>query len=447
MDDNIAQAFGLIDPRDRQRMAGLFGATPQIQQTPSAGLMGPNGLLAPARAPNIPPPGLSRDNRTLLQKLQDRLGAARDGLTPIPEALSGLLSSDDIESAHQRGTMDFGLSLIGNAHGVGAGNAPSFGQALQAGVGAARQGAEQSAMGSIQGSQLAQQMAQQRFILGARQAIGQIYGPQPDDSQGQIEDKMRKAIAAYTAVGDHQSLAALKDAMPQLFKERPVPKYEHVDMGDKIGIVDQSGQVVRTYPKGRVPMSPEAQAAMETNLGLRQDAANDREDNRKFTRERALVQQYEGATKPITDATQALQTLYSMKDGALAGNAMAQQNALLAFIKLQHPGAVVRPSEIHTYASLMGLGDKAEQLIQKLQKGTPLSQTQIASIYAQVNGLHAAWKNRYDTYRKDFVDRASQFGIDSRVFTDPFATLPAPSGSAAPSATSSASIRQFLPVR
>lgn len=436
----------MIDPRIA-RIAGLLGPMPEIQQTPGTGLLSPNAPLAPAVMPAMPQPAPMPDNRTLWKKVQDGAVAARDRLTAIPESIEGLLSSDDTERAHRRGLLDMGLSLLSDARGVNGGNAPSFGQALASGVGAARQGAEQSAMGSLQGGQLAQQLAQQRFILGARQVIAQIYGPRPGDTQEQTEDKMRKAVAAYSAIGDFQSLAALKDAMPQLFKERPIPKYQHVDMGDRIGIVDQSGQVVRTYPKGRVPMSPEAQAMMEANLGLRQDAAADREDNRRFTRERALVQQYEGATKPITDATQALQTLYSMKDAALAGNAMAQQNALLAFIKLQHPNAVVRPSEIHTYAGLMGLGDKAGQLIQKLEKGTPLSQAQIASIYSQVVGLHTAWKGRYDAYRKDFVDRALQYGIDPRVFTDPFATLPAPSGVAAPAATSSASIRQFLPVR
>lgn len=159
-----------------------------------------------------------------------------------------------------------------------------------------------------------------------------------------------------------------------------------------------------------------------------------RADNVSTRNESRIVTQYTNATKKYSQTADAIQAINENRAGALRGDPIAQQTLLQDFIKLNLPGQQVTAGELHHYADLMGLGDKAGQLLQKLQQGSPLSQTQVKLILGHADNLVAERRKGLGYIRDQFAQRATREKVDPQALVDWFgflpdgATAPPPSG-------------------
>lgn len=415
--------------------SGLFGPLPGVQQTPPDdgslfSTFSAPALMKPMAAP--PPLPVSAFDRFKfnVSRLPDRVAS---GLFQPQDG--GFLSPDDQKTARDSGMMDLGLSLLAGAHGTDGGNAPSVGQALLGAVDHARNAYGQASQTAVQN----QMLGTQRHILAGRNAIGQFLAENMTGSQDQQMQAIRQAYMMATAIGDTETAKALQGIVE---KGMDAPSLLSVANGGETHLVNpKTGQDVRVMQHTPTPMSDEARQAHEDSVQLRLASLQNRMDQQSFQRAQMMVGQFEQVAKPQVDAAQALGTLYSQKTAALRGDALAQMDALLAFVKLQHPNAVVRPTELHMYANTMGLGDKAQQLIMKLEKGSPLSTGQMLQIYHLTDELARQRSKEFGTKLRAYQQRATAHGVDASIFINPFDDLPAP----APATSGVNGVTRWLP--
>lgn len=238
------------------------------------------------------------------------------------------------------------------------------------------------------------------------------------------QERDRK-IAGYVAAGVDQHRAqlyvdnpALADNDPKVGKQAAPKSMEHVDLGDRVEMRDPvTGKVVETIRKGKAPGSDAAAAVRESAIQQRKDALGSRTEAR-------MVSQYHNATKKYSQTADALQAIAENRAGALRGDPVAQQTLLQDFIKLNLPGQIVTEGELHHYAGLMGLGDKGGQLLQKLQQGSPLSETQIKLILQHSDNLAAERRKGAKFLRDSYIQRGARQGVPDDAFEDWFGFLP-----------------------
>jgi hypothetical protein len=431
-------SFPKIDPR----ILAILKQFPGAQQTPGAQ---PGDMAQPAVAAQAPPPE-QPDARSLIQKIQMGIPAgirsARDAVMPEPTGLAGLLSPDDVGSARGRGVLDFGLSMLANATGQNGGNAPSLGQALQAGVGAARSGYKDTMDTTIGNRMTGLQLGTQAHILQARQAIGKfLEGHMNGDMPTQM-GALRQAYMMAAAVGDHETMKTLSPLLekdPGLLNKEP----QVVPAGGRSVLLDPiTHQPIGVIPHTATPMSDDTRDFRQGAADARNESIAMRRDQQAAQREARMVSQYEVMTKPFAQAAINVQALNENRHGAMLGDPVAQQTALQDFIKLNLPGQMVTAGELHQYASLMGLGDKGAQLLQKLEHGTPLSTQQMRLIYQHADGLVAERRKAANYLRKQMQARGAKYNIDPEAFVDHFGFLD--DAPVAPAATGAAAVDRHL---
>jgi hypothetical protein len=373
-------------------------------------------ITSPAPLP-VPAPHAAPTPQVVAQQPQSFLGRIHDAMQNMvvpdaPKGYEGLLSSSEIRGARP-GLMQ---SLIGTP------DAPSASDRYKHNLDEIV--ARKQATSGI----LAQQEAAQRqhdLILNRAKIQQQLGAPPPDEAG--FADYMRKAYGLYNSIGDMESIGHISDVMKEITAHAGNKATEH-DMGDRIGVFDENGRLVRTYARGASPVNSDTKAARDSSEALRQETAAREAANSNFQHETRLTDDFRSEIKPVSDATKALGTIYSLKDAALAGDPMAQQSLLTSYIKLQHPSATVRPSEIHNYANLLGASDKVARAIQNFKEGAALGTPQIQQILQEVAGLHRSWQNSYKSTRKVYEQRAKNWQVNPRALMDPFAALPVPGG-------------------
>jgi hypothetical protein len=411
------------DPRTR-RMGGILGALPDYQLTPGATPPGPGAPVSmPVRQPVAPGPIPNGGPPGLLDRIMGGLGSARDRMMPAPAGIGDLLSPGEISSARGRGVMDIGLSLLANAHGQGGGNAPSLGSSLLQGAQAGRQGYEGDVDKTVQQHVQGMQFGQQQHILQGRQAIGQFLAQSVNGSPEQQLDAMKKAYMMSTAIGDTETAKALQGVIEKSMENHSKPLQVVPAGGHSLLLDPETHMRVGDVPHSPTPMSEEARAMRETGLDMRQQALADREEQQRSQREARHVAQYEANVKPFAQTAAAYQTLDELRSAAMHGDPIAQQTALQDFIRMVLPGQMVAQGELHNYAHLMGLGDRAGQMLMKLERGSPLSTAQIKSIYDRADGIIKAKRGASDYLRKQAQKRASAYQIDPEAFVDHFGFL------------------------
>jgi hypothetical protein len=190
------------------------GTMPGPQLTPSASLLNPPQVAA---LPAMPAPRPS-----LLDRVKHGLSSLQDTLMPAPPgAIGGLFDPGEINRARNQGLLSAGLSILANAHGTGGQNAPSVGQALQAGV-QSGQNAYNGAIGAgFQMHQINAALEENRRIMAGRQAIYNEIGlPQNGDP---TTDKawVLKALPRLLALGDYKGVQALSPFADKLLAAPP----------------------------------------------------------------------------------------------------------------------------------------------------------------------------------------------------------------------------------
>lgn len=248
-------------------------------------------------------------------------------------------------------------------------------------------------------------------------------------AQGERNRKLQGYVAAGIPADRAQLYVdnpALAENDPKVGKPITPRSMEHVDLGNNVAVVDPvTGKTVRTMAKGPAPVSAEVQAIRDATLGNRKDAQSARNEAR-------IVQQYTAATKKYSQTADAIQAINENREGALRGDPIAQQTLLQDFIKLNLPGQIVTAGELAHYAGLMGLGDKAGQIIQKLQQGSPLSQAQVKLILGHSDNLVKERRKGLKYIQDQYAERGSRQGVDPQSFVDWFGFLPGGEGAAAP---------------
>lgn len=250
-----------------------------------------------------------------------------------------------------------------------------------------------------------------------------------------------RKIKEYTDAGVPADRAALYVDNPSLADNDPKYGKPHTDvMGERTAksvmvdgkpaevMIDKAGNAFDATGKkvtGQIapyvaPPNPETAALRDLTLSTRKDAMSQRNEAR-------LVSQYTEATKKYSQTADALQAINENRAGALKGDPVAQQTLLQDFIKLNLPGQQVTEGDIGHYMNLMGLGEKGQQLLDKLRQGTPLGQEQIKLILSHADNLAVARRQAHQYLRQQYVDRGARSGVPAESFPDWFGFLP-PSG-------------------
>jgi hypothetical protein len=133
-----------------------------------------------------------------------------------------------------------------------------------------------------------------------------------------LSDKAQTLAAAMGGMDPYQSGTALGGAMMQ--QALSTPKYERVDLGDSIGVVDERGQVIHRIPKGATPDTrvreeganqrhqiPSGSAQLGANVSMRgQDiSAGTAARGQNLTYDAALRGQEAAAARPQAEAAAA----------------------------------------------------------------------------------------------------------------------------------------------
>jgi hypothetical protein len=320
-------------------------------------------MLPPAQAAQMP----QSPHIGLLQQLKldpmgtigrgfSRLG---DAIAPLPPGMEGLLSPAQQAAARKRGLLDFGLSMLANSRGQGYGNAPSFGQALAAGVQAGRQGSAGQITEGLQNQQGALQMAQQLRVMQTRQMMQQLPPLSMNASQDQIAQRVKLMFALATQSGDTEMLGKLSEAMKSFTSSgsgRPIT----VNAGDRELLVGQDGKPIAEFPKGAPPeTAAQAHAAAVADRKTQLAEETRRQGlQRQFLRDPA-VQNFAKA-KPAWEAL-----LAAIHTPTLLTPAMLMDS----FGRINNPGYALQVSQQDAIKGLGSIGDRLRMWMEKNKSG------------------------------------------------------------------------------
>lgn len=251
-----------------------------------------------------------------------------------------------------------------------------------------------------------------------------------------MEDRVINDNWTAAINGDRNAQAKIvtidKSLAPHFMPKAPEPY--HVQGQNGVNQVGPDGKVTFVpYAAGFQREAPPRDPVADHAANRAYDAAHPtrdpavadmRKDAQSARNEARIVQQYTAATKKYSQTADAIQAIAENREGALRGDPIAQQTLLQDFIKLNLPGQIVTSGELHTYAGLMGLGDKAGQFIQRLQQGSPLSQQQVNLILGHADNLVTERRKGLNYIRDQYASRAQKQGVDPESLVDWFGFLP-----------------------
>lgn len=363
-------------------MFNLFDDYPPVQLTPGAP---PGPMTGPAGPATLPPNPAGPPSRW--QRLQN-------ALMPVPRGLDGLLSDDDIKHARRMGLLNFGLSMLDQAHGdpMG-GNAPSFGQAAARSIKAGIGGYDQNLQSSVQQGVAGADLAQKRAILLNRQRVAQQFAPQPNETSQQTVQRLKGMYLEYLRAGDTDMAGKLGEVVSKLFSDTEHP-VEHVDLGNRTAIIDpKTGAPIRYEQNGPKPKSPE-----ELGAATRFNA----------TQTNSILDDYRTDTKQYHAALDG----YKVLKGALTNQSLATPFAVLdAYARVVNPGAAVRQG---TMAVLQEMGSYDQHFRRWLDMATQgqWPPDMIASIKGTLDAIMNEHHKEYADSRRRAIARGTTFGLD-----------------------------------
>lgn len=392
-----------------------------------------NPLAGPSLLRNAPeptPPSAMPITARMAPRRQSIFERFRDALMPQPEGLGGMVSPEMQSSAQRSGLLDAGISLLNDSGRVVGGPAPSMGQALAHGLLAARAGHQQSLEQGINNSLLTDDQDRKQQLQSVRQAIQRKYAPAPGASSAQVEDSLKQMFNEYVRIGDTEMVGKLAQVMPSLNHDKDAKPVEHIDLGDKVAVVDAlTGKVLGVMSKGATPKTPaEIDAGLKFHADQKNKILDDyARDTKDFHQVMAGWDVLQGATKDPT-----LATPFAITD---------------AYARITNPGAIVRPTTLEMIHDMGSVGQKMQKWWAQNANGS-LPPDIVRDFQKTLYNIVKNHKTQYDQIRGKAITRAKQSGIDDisslledYQLDDPLAaTTPPKPGSKGSSAT----IRQFL---
>ena len=361
-------------------------------------------------------------------------------LFPVPEAMGGLLSNEDLHSARRQGLLALGASMLSREGGTN-GFAPTALQALGHGIAAGQQATQGASQYALQAQEAAQQLAlQQQQKEAALRIQAQFPMGQAGQSVESTLDNARQAAGAYMQAGMMDKAkdvaASVKDLTPP--NEAAAHALISVDGGDRMILADpKTGKPIYTYPKGLPP---------QTSEQVQQHA------QQLYQREQGIAGDYQQQTKTFATVAQQIGVFNESVAGARRGDAAAQMQMVYSYMHILDPNSSVREGEYANASNAAGVPEVVRNMWNKLQKGAFLPPDAVNRFAAQVNKDAAMWHRRLQPYITHFSRRAKDNGVDPKhVVQDYFddggaasTSSAAPSGRAAvPAAQSDTAWKQF----
>lgn len=381
----------------------------------------PFGLLTPddlrptppfvAGGADVAPPA---PHRSIGQRLLERA-------LPVPRSMQGLVGEDDIKFARKMGLINLGAGLLaGSAHREG--DRPSFaaalGQGIQQGVGAYSGALDQGVARHAAGQELQQKQA----LLNARAQIMAKYQI-PEGASPAVQNAAIKGMfTEFMRLGDTEMVGKMASVVGALEKDAKGKDYIRNDIGGSVQYLDPATlQVVKTEKKTPSPRDPNSATHAE-----------ELSEQRRFSRETQLVNQYNGATDQYSKVADNIGVLRATIPAAVQGNPQAQMGLIFAYMKLLDPGSTVREGEYATAQNAAGVPDKVRNEYNKAKDGGFLTPEQVRSFATRGEEQATQWRTRLGTVRKGYQQRAARWGIDPEAFVDYFGDAPAAPAAAGP---------------
>jgi hypothetical protein len=361
------------------------------------------------------------------------------GLMPIPSALEGMMSPQDIQAARKQGLLSLGASLLESGGPVVGAPAPSLGQAIGRALGAGQQGM-QGALGNTmqmrqfaaeqQEAQKKQAMEQQREAL--RKQITEKYPIDPNAPPQVMARQLQGMYNEFIRIGDMESAGKIGEVLKSQSDLLGGGKPQMPEFFNRPG----AGGTVRINPDGTTSDLPYVAPPQQ---GAAPGSVSERE-RLNSTEAKSIYDDFRADTKSLQDAAIA----YSVIQGSKDGTNPAQPIALLyAYARLLDPGSVVREGEIATLQKMGAVDDKVRRAIQFAASGT-LPQDIIDYVVRQAGSVMEQRRSMFNTFRGTALQRAKRAGLDmSQLLNDPYAGF-APTTSRTPGTGSADTVRKFL---
>lgn len=142
----------------------------------------------------------------------------------------------------------------------------------------------------------------------------------------------------------------------------------------------------------------------------------------KFEQENKLRDEFTAITKPFRELQDAYSKVQNISDTAAGDIAL-----LYATAKLNDPTSVVRESEFAIQAAAGNLGDRMQNLVQKVTTGNRLSPSQRAQLKAETDNLYRAQLGNYEQSKKTYSGIAYNNGLDVKNVIADYASPTKPS--------------------
>jgi hypothetical protein len=404
----------------------------------------PSAAVAPTN--DAPAPGWQGGVAGLFDKLEEgvkaHVGAIGDNLMPVPTALKGLLSPDDISTARRQGLLHLGIAM---SQGRGENPLQSLGRGLEAaqhaygdhldGVIAQRKEADAE-------QQRQMLIAQQQQLLKSRAQIAMQFPAKQNETAAQTLSRFQQIAAAQADAGDLTS-AAKTGALIKDLRGPAAPAPHTINAGDKMITIGPDGKVLRTDPVGENP----AQVA--------RDAAASARANSMEGRQAAMEARAEAAAKKATTLQQnvivkdfnktaedyhAAESGYAVLKAAKASpnNFMQPMAALDALARMLNPKGAVRQGTLQILKSQGSLGDRLTRNLTMLQSGKWPDGMQ-KEVFDMADKIMSEHTEDFETARQEAIDRGDAQGVDVRELLHKSKTITNTS-----SAPSGNGVRQFL---
>lgn len=251
--------------------------------------------------------------------------------------------------------------------------------------------------------------------MARKQAIYAELQPKPGESIPQTYARVQAMFAAATAQGDTDIARASSEvlkSMAGMMESKAAPKAPDLWVGPD-GQAYQRVEPTKENPFGLVPTGikrPESEG--------RSPAMQLLEDQRAFTRENQLNDDYNAEIKPITDVYGMISGALDSTEAAKAGDGPAQVQLLYAFVKAMDASSAVREGELTLVQGAGSLKQRAQGLLDKYGKGEAVvvpapMVDDIARVLRQgATRYERIWQGANERYKS----RAERWKVDPSVF-------------------------------